>query len=137
MLRIVATVGFCMSFSASLMADAVCVACDEPAASYRCTFESPVKSDKLKVGGLAQEHVCEKVLALANSHTRCRAIAAPAEPCTGTWHTVTIGDYQRLTAKAEGEEITYEPGLIKRTQDGVQDSVQSTWTCISSLFGDC
>ena len=105
MLRIVAAVGFCMSFSASLMADAACVVCDEPAASYRCTFESPV--DKLEVGGLAQDHVCEKVLALANSHTRCRAVTKPTEPCTGTWHTATIGDDQRLTAKADGADTTY------------------------------
>jgi hypothetical protein len=133
MLRTTIAAGLCLALASAPMAEPVCVVCAKPDATYRCSFEKPAGAEKLPLGDLAQDHVCEKVLALAKSHKRCRAIADMTEPCEGPWHTVTVGDYQRLTAQADSGEVTYEPGLIKRTQRGMQ----ATWDCVASLFGDC
>ena len=47
----------------------LCVACQEPAATYRCTVEQP--SDKYKLGNDLEAQVCTKVLAQKGEHKKC------------------------------------------------------------------
>jgi hypothetical protein len=116
--------------SHALEAGEVCIVCEGPVATYRCTFEQSARDHQIDLGDAAQTHVCESVLKNAGGHKSCKNIQGP-EPCNGSPRTVTVADYQRLVA-SDGHS-TYEPGML----DKAQRSVNSTWGCLTSFFGNC
>jgi hypothetical protein len=130
MLRIGVAACLCLSITASLRADEACVACEKPAATYRCTFEEPTRNQKFQIGDLVQDEVCTKVLAMQGPHEGCKIVPA-AKSCDGVARTVTVTDYQRIFA-GDGES-TYEPGVFEIARR----NVYATWVCVTSLFNDC
>jgi hypothetical protein len=131
MLRLIAVAGFVLLASAPSRADEVCVACEEPAAIYRCSVESlPQQANKLGLADKAQGEMCQTVLAKNGQHSSC-SVVADGKTCEGSARTVTLSDYQR--AIAGDNEITYQPGMLEIAQH----NVVKTWVCISSLFQDC
>jgi hypothetical protein len=131
MLRIIVATCLCLSVPASLRAGETCVACEKPAATYRCTFEEPTRNQKFQVGDLVKGDVCEKVLATQGPHERCKILPDSGKPCDGLARTVTLTDYQRLLA-GDGES-TYQPGMLEIARR----NVYATWVCVTSLFNDC
>ena len=117
--------------SSPLGAAEVCVACEGPAATYRCSMQDlPKKAYKLGLADKAQSEVCQTVLAKQGEHASCRVVEG-AGACDGFARTVTLTDFQRAIA---GEnETTYQPGALELAQRGMNQ----TWVCISSLFEDC
>jgi hypothetical protein len=113
-----------------LSAAEVCVVCDQPAATYRCSVEGLPQGKNPAIEAEVQAHACEKVLVKLERHANCRSVA-DAKSCEGKTRTVTLTDYQR--AIAGDVETTYEPGAFERAKQGMQ----SAWTCVSSLFSDC
>ena len=108
----------------------LCVACQEPAATYRCTVERP--SDKYSLGTDLETQICSKVLAQKGAHKKCALVPiAEGGKCEGLERTVTVTDYQRALA-ASGES-TYEVGAFEIARRNVHD----TWLCVSSMFKDC
>jgi len=106
------------------------MACEEPAASYRCTLEQP--TSKVNIEGELAEKVCAKVLAANGAHSKCRSLALPPDAaCEAPARTVTLTDYQR--AAVPPGESTYEPGALEEARKGVHD----TWLCVTSMFKDC
>jgi hypothetical protein len=130
MLRIIVAAFCIMSAAQALEAQEVCIACIEPKATYRCTFEQATSDHRLKLGDVAQVHICENVLEKAGPHNSCKTVEG-AEPCNGAPRTVTVADYQKLVA-SDGHS-TYQKGVLEKAQQGVS----STWDCLASLFGDC
>jgi hypothetical protein len=130
MLRILALTFLVLALARPLAAAEVCVACDQPAATYRCTLEQMPQGKTFGLEPAAQAHVCEKVLAKMEHHGSCHTIA-DAKTCDGKSRVVTLTDYQR--AIAGDTETTYEPGALEKAQRGMK----STWTCVTSLFSDC
>jgi hypothetical protein len=108
----------------------LCVACQEPAATYRCTVEQP--SDKYSLGTDLETQICSKVLAQKGAHKNCALVpVAEGGKCEGLERTVTVTDYQRALG-ARGES-TYEVGAFEIARRNVYD----TWLCVSSMFKDC
>jgi hypothetical protein len=130
MLRGIVAAFLVLSVSQALEAGEMCIACDSPVATYRCTFEQTTRDHRLQLGDDAQGHICEKVLKQAGPHASCMFVQGAA-PCEGAPRTVTVADYQRLVA-GDGHS-TYQPGVLEKAQRGVN----ATWDCLSSLFGDC
>jgi hypothetical protein len=122
--------GFIAGSAASLGAAEICVACEGPAATYRCSVEGLPEGKNQALANEVQVHACEKVLAKLERHSGCRANLAAAT-CAGKSRVVTLTDYQR--AIAGDVETTYEPGAIERAKRGMQ----SAWTCVTSFFSDC
>lgn len=121
--------GIC-SFAPSAGADEVCIACEQPIASYRCTIEQP--SEKRVVGGELAQEICSKVLAKKGQHQKCHASPVPAGgKCEGAERTVSLTDLQR--AIAGPGESTYEVGALEIARRNVHD----TWLCVLSMFKDC
>jgi len=131
MLRIIVASCLCLSITASLRAGEVCVACEKPAATYRCTFEEPTRNRKFQVGDLVQDEVCTKVLAMQGPHEGCKILPDAAQTCDGLARTVTLADYQRIFA-GDGES-TYQPGVLEIARR----NVYATWVCVTTLFNDC
>ncbi len=130
MLRRIVVACCILSASHALQADEMCVACERPAATYRCSFEQTARDHQLDLGVAAEAHICENVLRQAGPHASCKIIQGP-EPCNGAQRTVTMADYQKLVA-SDGHS-TYQQGVLEKAQR----SVSSTWDCLASLFGDC
>lgn len=134
MFRLIASVclaiGLFVPFGAQGGED-VCVACEGPEATYRCTPELPVKSTNSDLGAVAGAKLCTTVLAQSANHKKCRAIKDGA-PCTGPERVVTLTDYQRMIA-GDGQPSTYQPGAFEIARENVQDTLR----CVTSLFGDC
>jgi len=125
---ILAFTGFLAAYPAH--AEEMCLACDEPAASYRCTVEQP--SEKYKLGRTLEQEICSKVLAKTGQHSKCRMTPVPeGGACTGLARTVTVTDYQR--AMSPSGEPTYEVGAFEIARRNVHD----TWQCVLSMFKDC
>lgn len=122
--------GFTLGSAASLGAAEVCVVCEGPAATYRCSVEGLPEGKNPAIASEVQVHACEKVLSKLERHSGCHANPAAAT-CEGKSRVVTLTDYQR--AIAGDVETTYEPGAIERAKRGMQ----STWTCVTSFFSDC
>jgi len=128
LLVLVAAVGAAVAVSAK--AGELCVACDEPSATYRCSIEQPSEKYQLK-GALAGE-VCSKVLAKKGAHQKCHIAEVPeGAACEGAERVVTITDYQR--AVSDSGESTYEVGALEIARRNVHD----TWLCVTSIFKDC
>jgi hypothetical protein len=130
MLRMMVAACCMLSVVQALEAAEVCVACEQPVATYRCTFEQTMRDYGLKLADAAQIHICKNVLEKAGPHASCRIVQG-AEPCNGVPRTVTVADYQRLVA-SDGHS-TYQPGVLEKAQRGVN----TTWDCLSSFFGNC
>ncbi|MDP1639571.1 MAG: hypothetical protein Q8L61_01450 [Hyphomicrobium sp.] len=108
----------------------MCIVCEQPAATYRCSVELP--SDKYNIAPLLQAEMCAKVLAKKGEHHKCALLpVAEGGKCEGFARTVTVTDYQRALTPA-GEE-TYEIGALEKVQRNMQD----TWLCVTSMFKDC
>jgi hypothetical protein len=130
MLRIIVATFVCLSITASLRAGEICLACEKPAATYRCTFEEPTRNQKVQIGDLVQDDVCAKVLAAQGPHEGCKILPA-GQTCDGLPRTVTISDYQKIFA-GDGES-TYQPGVLEIARR----NVYATWVCVTTLFNDC
>ena len=130
MYRAVFVAFLCAAAALSARAAELCVACQEPAASYRCTVELP--SDKYDIAPQLLGEMCAKVLAKNGQHRKCALLpVAEGGKCEGFARTVTVTDYQRALTPA-GEE-TYEIGALEKVQRNMQD----TWQCMTSMFKDC
>ena len=130
MQRILASSILVLGLALPLDAAEICVTCDNPAATYRCSLEQMPQVKAYGLESTAQAHVCETVLAKNEHHGSCHVVPN-AQTCDGKSRTVTLTDYQRATA---GDvEKTYEPGALEKAQRGMQ----SAWTCVASLFSDC
>jgi hypothetical protein len=130
MYRAVFVACLCAAAALSARAAELCVACKEPAASYRCTVESP--SEKYALGEVLEEQICSKVLAQKGPHKKCALLPVPeGGTCEGLPRTVTVTDYQRALTPA-GEE-TYEIGALEKAQR----NMHNTWLCVTSMFKDC
>jgi hypothetical protein len=130
MLRSFTFAAVCIAVALPAAAQEVCVACSEPAASYRCTIEQP--ATKVSIEGPLAEKVCTKVLASKGAHSKCQIIRlAPGASCDAPARTVTLTDYQRASVP-EGQS-TYEPGAFEIARQNVHD----TWLCVTSMFKDC
>jgi hypothetical protein len=113
-----------------LRAAELCVVCEQPAATYRCSVELP--SEKYNIALQLQGEMCAKVLAKKGEHQKCALLpVAEGGKCEGFARTVTVTDYQRALTPA-GEE-TYEIGALEKVQRNMQD----TWLCMTSMFKDC
>ena len=130
MLRVIAVAYLMLGVSASLKAAEVCVACDKPVATYRCTLEKPTRDSKIQFEDAAAPHICETVLAKLGPHGSCRIVDAGV-PCDGVPRVVTITDYQR--AMAGDGETTYQVGVFELARQ----KVYATFVCVASLFNDC
>jgi hypothetical protein len=116
-------------------AQETCIACTEPAATYRCTFAQSDRDRRIEVGGeMAQVHICEKVLEATGPHKDCKQLQSD-KTCDGVERTVTVADYQKYVA-SDGHS-TYQKGVLEKAQEGVSAGVKATWNCMASLFGDC
>ena len=130
MYRAIAFASLCAAIGYSANAAELCIACDEPAATYRCTVEQV--SSSIDLGSTLEEKVCSKVLAKKGTHKSCHLAAVPAGgTCDGLARTVTVTDYQRALS-ASGES-TYEVGAFEIARQNVHD----TWVCVTSMFKDC
>jgi len=108
----------------------LCVACEEPSATYRCSIEQP--SEKYQVKGPLAAEVCAKVLAKKGAHHKCHIAEVPeGGACAGAERVVTVTDYQR--AVSDGGESTYDVGALEIARRNVHD----TWLCVTSMFKDC
>jgi len=108
----------------------MCIVCEQPAATYRCSVELP--SDKYNIAPQLQGEMCAKVLAKKGEHHKCALLpVAEGGKCEGLARTVTVTDYQRALVPP-GEE-TYEIGALEKVQRNMQD----TWLCVTSMFKDC
>lgn len=131
MLRLLAVACLLAVVSAPLGAAEVCVVCDKPLATYRCSVEPlPQKAYKLGLADKAQTEMCQTVLAKTGEHAACRVVT-DGKPCDGSARMVTLADYQR--AIAGDTEVTYQPGVLELAQR----NAEKTWVCIASLFTDC
>jgi hypothetical protein len=130
MRSIIAVCGLLMGFAFPLSAAEVCVVCDAPAKTYRCSVEGLPEGKNAAIEAEVRAHACEKVLVKLEHHGNCRSIP-DAKTCDGKSRTITLTDYQR--AIAGDVETTYEPGAFERAKQGMQ----SAWTCVASLFSDC
>lgn len=127
-----ASTGLLAGMCAALPARAaeVCLACDEPVATYRCTVEQP--SEKYKLGGTLEQEICAKVLAKKGTHQKCHLATPPeGKACEGAERVVSVTDYQRAISGTA--ESTYEVGALEIARRNVHD----TWTCMLSMFKDC
>lgn len=115
---------------ASLGAQPVCIACEQPAATYSCTLDQSLRDLSPNLGRKVQGHVCEKVLVKSTPHGKCRLIE-PEAPCEGVARSVTLADYQ--DAIAGDVETTYEPGMLELARR----KVYATWVCMATMFDDC
>jgi len=131
MLRVAIAAGVILSVSHALEADELCIVCENPAATYRCTFDQSTRDQRLQVGDVVQAQICENVLEKAVPHKSCKLVPPGPEPCNGVPRTVTVADFQRFVA-GDGHS-TYQPGVLEKAQRGVS----STWNCLASFFGDC
>jgi hypothetical protein len=131
MQRFLAAACLLLSLSASLGASEVCVVCDKPAATYRCTLEQVTRDAKFQLGANAQRLACETVLAKTGPHEHCNVVTDVKLPCDGPQRTVTVHDLQQLVA-GDGHQ-TYQPGVFEIARR----NVYATWICVSSLFKDC
>jgi hypothetical protein len=113
----------------TLHAQEVCIACTEPATTYRCTFAQSDRDRRIDLDA-AQIHICENVLEKTGPHRNCKLVKSD-KPCDGVPRTVTVADYQKFVA-SDGHS-TYQQGILEKAQKGVS----STWDCVASLFGDC
>jgi hypothetical protein len=129
MIRIIAAACLAVCLSATLEASEVCVACEAPAATYRCSLDRTSIDSRLKLGDTAERKVCEKVLTRLGPHGACRMVEL--QPCNGTTKSVTLAEYQR--ALTSDNEQTYQPSVLEQAQK----SMSKTWGCVSSLFKDC
>jgi hypothetical protein len=123
MVRTIMVACIALSAAQALAGEEVCVVCEKPQATYRCTFDQTSHDSRLVLGDAASEHVCENVLEKAGPHASCKTIKS-AEPCNGVPRTVTVADYQRYVA-SDGHS-TYQQGFLEKAQK-----------CLSSFFGDC
>ncbi len=131
LLVVAAALGAALAVSAK--AGELCVACEEPAATYRCSIEQPSEKYQLK-GALAGE-VCSKVLAKKGAHHKCHVAEVPeGGTCAGAERVVTVTDYQRAVSdNGDNGESTYEVGAFEIARRNVHD----TWLCVTSMFKDC
>lgn len=130
MYRAIFLASLCAVAAMSARAAELCVACEQPAATYRCTVEQP--SEKYSLGNELEAQVCSKVLAQKGEHKKCSlAPVAEGGKCEGLERTVTVTDFQR--AMAANGESTYEVGAFEIARRNVHD----TWLCVSSMFKDC
>jgi hypothetical protein len=130
MYRAVFVASVCAAAALSARAGEVCIACEQPAATYRCSVDLP--TDKYNIAPQLQGEMCAKVLAKKGEHHKCSLLpVAEGGKCEGLARTVTVTDYQRALIPA-GEE-TYEIGALEKVQRNMQD----TWVCVTSMFKDC
>lgn len=129
MLRIIAAACVVIALPASLKASEVCVACEAPAATYRCSLDRTSMDARVKLGDSAERKVCEKVLSRLGPHGACKMVNTT--PCNGTTKSITLADYQR--ALTDSSEQTYQPSVLEKAQSGMS----KTWDCVSSLFTNC
>jgi hypothetical protein len=130
MYRAVFVASLCAAAALSARAGELCIACQEPVASYRCAVELP--SEKYNIAPALLGEMCAKVLAKQGAHQKCAVLpVAEGGKCEGFARTVTLTDYQRALTPA-GEE-TYEIGALEKVQRNMQD----TWLCVTSMFKDC
>ena len=132
MLRVLVAAFCVFGVIGTLNAQEMCIVCVKPAATYRCTFQQSDSDRRIDVSEV-QVHVCEKVLERMGPHGNCKLTAA--QPCDGVPRDVTMADYQKLVA-SDGHS-TYQQGVLEKAQKGVSSTFNSTWDCVSSLFGDC
>jgi hypothetical protein len=127
---VIVVASLCVVAGFAARAGEVCLACEQPAATYRCAVEQP--SEKVRLGSDVAGEICSKVLAKKGEHHKCRISAVPeGGSCEGPQRTVTLTDYQRaLTASGES---TYEVGALEIARRNVHD----TWLCVTSMFKDC
>ncbi len=126
---------FAFAFAvASLIAPAraaeLCIACEGPVATYRCSVEQP--SEKFDLGSALEQQMCSKVMEKKGAHAKCHVATIPeGGTCDGPARTATVSEYQQATAGAG--ESTYEPGVF----EVARRNVHSTWQCVTSGFKDC
>ena len=127
---LLALAGVCTFGLLPVAAEQLCVSCEGPAASYRCTVEQP--SGKVTLGNGIDAEICSKVMANKGSHAKCRVVAVAASGgCEGPERTVNLTDYQR--AIGDSDESTYEVGALEIARR----NVHNTWLCVASMFKDC
>jgi uncharacterized protein (DUF169 family) len=130
MYRAFVVASLCIAAGYSARAAELCVSCEQPTATYRCTFEPP--SEKFDLHGGLEEQICTKVMEKKYAHAKCQVIAVrEGATCDGGARTVDLTDYQR--AKASNGEKTYEVGAFETARENVHD----TWRCVTSMFKDC
>ena len=130
MYRAIFVASLCAVAAVPAPAAELCIACEQPTATYRCAVELP--TDKYNIATELQGEMCSKVLAKKGEHKKCSLHPiAEGGACDGPARTVTVTDYQRATT-VSGEE-TYEVGAFEIARRNVHD----TWTCVSSMFKDC
>jgi hypothetical protein len=129
MIRTLAAVCLVVCLSGSLEASEVCVACQGPAATYRCSLDRSTIDSRIKLGEFADQKVCEKVLSRLGPHGTCKMVEL--QPCNGKTRSVTLAEYQR--ALTDNNEQTYQPSVLEKAQSGMS----KTWGCVSSLFKNC
>ena len=129
MIKTIVAACLVVALTVSPRASEVCIACQTPAVTYRCTIDRTSLDSRIKIGEQAERKVCEKVLAKLGPHGECKAV--DTQPCNGTQKSLTLADYQR--ALADSSEQTYQPSILEQAQL----SMNKTWHCVSSLFKDC
>ena len=128
--RAIVLASLCTIAGFSARAGDLCVACEQPAATYLCTVEQPL--GKVDLGSGLQEQICSKVLQKKGTHAKCHLATLPqGGKCDGLPRTVTVTDYQRATAGTA--ESTYEVGAF----EVARENVPNTWRCVTSMFKDC
>ncbi len=129
MIKTIVAACLVVALAASPQASEVCIACQGPVVTYRCSIDRTSLDSRIKIGEQTERKVCEKVLAKLGPHGECKAV--DTQPCKGTLKSLTLADYQR--ALADNSEQTYQPSVLEQAQNGMS----KTWNCVSSLFKDC
>jgi len=129
MIKTIVAACLVVALSTSPQAGEVCIACQNPALTYRCAIDRTSLDSRIKIGDQTERKVCEKVLAKLGPHGDCKAV--DTAPCKGTLKSLTLADYQR--ALADNSEQTYQPSVLEQAQHGMSKA----WNCVSSLFKDC
>ena len=129
MIRTLGAACLIVTLSSSLEASEVCVTCEAPAATYRCSLDRTSMDARIKLGDAAERKACEKVLSKLGPHGSCKMVEL--QPCNGATKSITLADVQR--ALTDSSEHTYQPSMLEQAQNGMS----KTWTCVSSLFKDC
>jgi hypothetical protein len=152
--------------SGAVAAGDVCVACDGPAASYRCQLAAPQGLERSGYSGRVAQYVCVTELAKHGGHASCsvrkdgfstclgelRIIsltgAVPESPQSPQAAAVEAAKPSAAPAGAKSEPPRTMVELAKRTSEASKQELQNTgravtgamkktWDCLATFFSQC
>ncbi len=84
-------------------AQGVCVECNGPDQTYRCTIKDGDKIQNIRGAGRATEYLCMTELARSGSHQSCRVSTTYSGPCIGTAREIDLAKLNLPAEPAPGQ----------------------------------